>query len=423
MLRGLTGGSGSASNPVAQSLQDTTNGGAYDNGQSVLGGQGLGSAAGLGGVQGLGGNQGGGLIGSQPSSLAGSNGNSGSSSRRSGGTGFSGPNIAVETAPDINAIVARGSPSAVNQIAQLVSQLDIRRPQVMIEAAIVEISGDVAEQFGVQLGVGKAATRGGLAATSFTNSGTSLQSILGLLGVSAPVGLVSDGLSVGVSVGDNFSILVQALAQSSKANLMSTPSLTTLDNQAAEIVVGQNVPFRTGTYTTGGNAVEPFTTIERQNVGISMRVLPRINDGDVIRLEITQEVSSLSDAVVPGAADLVTNRRSIQTTVLADNGGTIVLGGLITHDQTSADGKVPVVGDIPILGKLFSSESKKNTQRTLYVFLRPTILRDRLDVGYAAEEKYQRMREMDAKPQPKPADSLLLQKRFKSLPLEIQGIY
>ncbi len=394
-LRGLIG-EGKATNPAVQSLDDSPPSGG--DGAQALRDSVLGSASGL-----------------TPKPAQ-------SDTQRSpAASGFSTPGLAVETSPDINAIVARGSPTAVAQIEELVAGLDLRRPQVMIEAAIVEISGDVAEQFGVQLGVGDAAQRGSLAATSFSNNGRSLTNILQLLGVPAAVALTSDGASVGVSVGDDFSILVQALAQSSKANLMSTPSLTTLDNQAAEIVVGQNVPFRTGSYSTGGNSLQPFTTITRENVGISMRVVPRINDGDVIRLEVSQEVSSLVNANVPGAADLITNRRSIQTTVLADNGGTIVLGGLITNDQTSSNAKVPVLGDVPLLGKLFRSDKKSNTRRTLYVFLRPTILRDKIDVGAAAEKKYRRVREVEAEPLTE--KSLLLQDDSRKLPLEIEGIY
>lgn len=379
VLRGLMGSGGDVSNPVARNLTESSGGLSQGRDDNALRDMVLGtssqSAAPL------------------PPPTGGS--------QAAGPSGFSSDGLAVETAPDINAIVARGSPTAVAQIEELVAQLDVRRPQVMIEAAIVEISGDVADQFGIQLGLGAAAVPGGnLAATSFSNTGTSLQNILRLLGVPAAVGLTSDGLSVGVNAGFDFSILVQALSQSSKANLMSTPSLTTLDNQAAEIIVGQDVPFRTGSFTTPGNSVQPFTTITRENVGISMRVLPRINDGDVIRLEVSQEVSSLVAANVPGAADLITNRRSIQTTVLADNGGTIVLGGLITNDQISNHAEVPVLGRIPVVGELFKSRKETNTRRTLFVFLRPTILRNRHDVGIAAEQKHMELQEVAAEPEP-----------------------
>ncbi|MBC8129398.1 MAG: type II secretion system secretin GspD [Rhizobiaceae bacterium] len=403
VLRGLTGGGAGVTNPVARALSEP---------EPTFGIDGGGGSGGLSEQ----------ILGtatasrqqSQPSR------SSGGSGQSSGSSGFSGNGIAVETAPDINAIVARGNPTAVAQVEELVASLDIRRPQVMIEAAIVEISGDIAEQFGVQLGIGDTGASGGLAATSFSNSGTSLQSVLRLLGVPASAALSTDGLSIGANFGGDFSILVQALASSSKANLMSTPSLTTLDNQSAEIIVGQNVPFRTGSFTTPGNTIQPFTTITRENVGISMRVLPRINDGDVIRLEVSQEVSSLVNANVPGAADLITNRRSIQTTVLADNGSTIVLGGLITNDQTSSDAKVPGLGDVPLLGNVFRSKKKADTRRTLYVFLRPTILRGKHDVEAASQGKYTRLREVEVQAD---TESLLMTPTYRKLPLEIEGIY
>lgn len=135
-------------------------------------------------------------------------------------------------------------------------------------------------------------------------------------------------------------------------------------------------PFRTGSFSTAGNTTNPFTTIERQDVGITLRVFPRIYEGDVVRLDVNQEVSSLVNAAVPGASDLITNRRSIQTTVLADDGNIVVLGGLITDDRTSSENKVPILGDVPLLGNLFKSKSESTTRRTLFVFLRPTIIRD-----------------------------------------------
>jgi general secretion pathway protein D len=215
-------------------------------------------------------------------------------------------------------------------------------------------------------------------------------------------------------------VLVQALGQSTRANLLSTPSLTTLDNQPAEIVVGQNVPFRTGSYATAGNTTTPFTTIERADVGITLRVVPRVHEGDTIRLDVSQEVSSLVGAVT-GAADLVTNRRSIQTTVLADNGQTIVLGGLISDDETRTASKVPVLGDLPVLGNLFKSRTEEKSRRTLFVFLRPTILRDTSSVTAAAATKYDRIRNVEANLKDTP--SLLLQPPAPRLPVEIDGVY
>ena len=231
--------------------------------------------------------------------------------------------------------------------------------------------------------------------------------------------MASAGLSLAGGSPGNFSVLVQALGSSSKANLLSTPSITTLDNEPAEIVVGQNVPFRTGSYATDGNTLTPFTTIERQDVGLTLRVVPRIHEGDSIRLEVSQEISSLVGAVT-GAADLITNRRSIDTTVLADNGDTIVLGGLISDDRTAVKSQVPVLGDIPVVGNLFRSRQVEQVKRTLFVFLRPTILRDRASIVAAADAKYARLRAQEAGD---PDRSLLLHPPAPRLPLEIEGLY
>lgn len=351
----------------------------------------------------------------------------GSSTERDNGRtaaarGFSTPGLTVQPAPEINAIVVRGTPAAISAIEPLIAQLDIRRPQVVIDAAIVEINSDDAESLAVQLGLGGAAAqqRDGLS-TSFTTLGLPLSSILSTLGAPAAGKILSDGVSGNVRVTDDFSILVQALGQSTKANLLSTPSLTTLDNEEAEIVVGQNVPFRTGSFATDGNTLSPFTTIERQDVGITLRVLPRIHDGDVVQLDVAQEVSSLTSATVSGAADLITNRRSITTSVLADNRGTIVLGGLISDDRTSVRSKVPVLGDVPVIGELFRGRKEGQTRRTLFVFLRPTILRNRLDATEATNERYDRLRQSEAGL----ADrrSLLLEPPTARLTVDLPGIY
>ena len=335
-------------------------------------------------------------------------------------TGFSSEDLAIQAAPELNAIVLRGTKSRVAMIATLIDDLDIRRPQVMIEAAIVEITGDQSEQLGIQLGLGGAAdfpvNAGG---TSFSNLGISLRQALGFAGAPAAA-VVGEGLGGAIGSRGDFAILVQALGQSTKANLLSTPSVTTLDNRPAEIVVGQNVPFRTGSFVSQGITTTPFTTIERADVGITLRVVPRIHEGDTVRLEVSQEVSSILGSIA-GAADLITNRRSIQTTVLADNGQTIVLGGLISDDQTETRSQVPVLGDIPILGELFKSRRESKTRRTLFVFLKPTILRDPVAVADASAEKYGRLREAEGA---LALDrSLLLEPPEARLPAEIDGVY
>lgn len=435
VLRGLMGDQGSANNPVARTL-------AGQSGSSNRSGLGQSSSFGSSsfgssspGLSGLGSN-GAASLGSNPAVGSGNgvsglgsasamnprqvNGTSGVSSAGQGG--FATADLAVEPAPELNAIVVRGTPGAIRQIETLITQLDVRRPQVMIEAAIVEINGDLSEQLGVQLGTGSAANGvTNTAGTSFSNLGISLGQILAAVGSPAAVGLSSSGLTADLGRAGSFRVLIQALSQSTHANLLSTPSITTLDNEPAEIVVGQNVPFITGSYTSAvGSTATPFTTIERADVGITLRIVPRIHEGDTVRLEVSQEASSIAPAVA-GAADIVTNRRSIQTTVLADDGQTIVLGGLISDDRIRSNSQVPILGSIPILGNLFKSRTEQKNRRTLFVFLKPTILRDPADVSAAAAAKFERVRnaEKDLKDQP----SLLLEPPVARLPIEINGIY
>ncbi len=327
--------------------------------------------------------------------------------------------ITIQPVVESNAVVVRARAEVQADLAALIGELDQRRPQVLIEAAIVEVSGDISEQLGVQLGFGAAAPPGGFAATSFSSGGVSVDNILTLLGAPAGLGVAPSGLSIGLSREDEFGLLLQALGQSTKANLLSTPSVTTLDNQAAEIVVGQNVPFRTGSFTSDGTTQN---TIERQDVGITMRVVPRVNQGDVIQLDISQEVSSLSSTAVAGAADIVTNRRSIKTTVLADNGGTIVLGGLITDDRQSTRSEVPGLGKLPVIGGLFRNKQESARRQTLFVFLRPTILRTRADVSSVSNNRFQRLKAIESNPGDK--EGLLNERKpVRRLPVEIDGLY
>ncbi len=326
----------------------------------------------------------------------------------------------IKVAADVaqNAIVARGTEAQLNEVAALLQQIDRRRAQVLIEAAIVEVSGETARRISTQLGFGDLAPPSGLAATSFSNGGAGLGSLLAALGV-PNAALASGGGSLTLGGGD-FGLLLQALSQNTSANLLSTPSLMTLDNQPASIVVGQNVPFRTGSFATDGNTVQPFTTIERRDVGLTMNVLPRINDGDTVRLDISQEVSSLVNANVEGAADLITNRRSIQTSILAQSGSTIVLGGLITRDDLKSLQKVPGLGDVPVLGELFKSRGRNSTQRTLFVFLKPTVMRS----GQSLKTTYEaRLKAIDGARSNLAETSRGQALTRKPVRLEIGGIY
>ncbi|WP_432817350.1 type II secretion system secretin GspD [Sulfitobacter sp. JB4-11] len=326
----------------------------------------------------------------------------------------------ITVAADVaqNAIVARGTDAQLNEVAALLQQIDRKRAQVLIEAAIVEVSGETARRISTQLGFGDLAPPSGLAATSFSNGGAGLGSLLSALGVpNAALATAGGSLTLG---GGDFGLLLQALSQNTSANLLSTPSLMTLDNQPASIVVGQNVPFRTGSFATDGNTVQPFTTIERRDVGLTMNVLPRINDGDTVRLDISQEVSSLVNANVEGAADLVTNRRSIQTSILAQSGSTIVLGGLITRDDLKSLQKVPGLADVPVLGELFKSRGRNSTQRTLFVFLKPTVMRS----GHSLKTTYEaRLKALDGARADIAEPSRGQTPTQKPMRLEIGGIY
>ncbi|AJP74437.1 general secretion pathway protein GspD [Sphingomonas hengshuiensis] len=335
--------------------------------------------------------------------------------------GFSTPELTVQPAPELNAVVVRGTPQAIASIEPLITDLDVRRPQVIIEAAIAEIVGDDAEALAVQLGTSAAALSSVEGAgTSFSSAGTSLGTILSALGVSAG-SLLTGGLTGNVAIGDNFSILVQALGTSTRSNLLSTPQITVLDNDVGELVVGQNVPFVTGSILTDSSSANPYTTIERKDVGITLRILPRVNAGDTIRLQVNQEASSIATTTVSGASDIVTNRRAINTTVLADNGATIVLGGLISDDYQDVRQQVPILGDIPIVGELFKGRKETRQKRTLFVFLKPTILRTPEDAAAAAKDKYARIRADEI--QNTKRSSLLLAPPTPRLKVEIDGIY
>ena len=338
------------------------------------------------------------------------------------GKSFSTPDLTIQSAPELNAIVVRGTPAAIASIEPLIADLDVRRPQVRIEAVIAEITGDDAEQLGIQLAGGGAALgiKNG-AATSFSNGpGPSVGAILKVLGVPAGA-LLGEGFTGNLNITDDFGIIVQALGISTKANLLSVPQVTVLDNMPAEIVVGQNVPFITGSILTNTNSATPYTTIERKDVGITLRIIPRINAGEVVRLEVSQEASSIATGLSVNASDLITNTRTINTTVLADNGQTIVLGGLVSDDYLEAKRQVPILGDIPIVGELFKSRRESRTKRTLFIFLRPTIIRDSADAKGVTDESYARLRadEMDNGRN----QSLLLKPRAPRLTVEIDGIY
>jgi general secretion pathway protein D len=317
----------------------------------------------------------------------------------------SSPTFDIQADESTNALVITASLEVFRSLQAVIRQLDVRRAQVLVEGIIAEISLNKAAQLGIQWAVD--GTPGGHGPIGFTNfaSGTSssLSSIAGaaLSGAASAataVGGAPEGLTLGIgrfnSSNLNFGALIHALQGDGSTNVLSTPTLLTLDNQEAEIVVGQNVPFVTGSYSSVSNSStvsNPFQTIQRQNVGIDLKVKPQINEGNTIKLDVEQKVDSLA-ASSAGAADLITNTRSIKTTVLVDDGQVVVLGGLIKDDLKESVQKVPGLGDLPLLGGLFRYKSTTKDKTDLMVFLHPVIMRDEALLANISGSKYDYMR-------------------------------
>lgn len=297
--------------------------------------------------------------------------------------------VGIHADEELNALVVRAEPSIMKEVQELVASLDVRRAQVLIESAIVEVTGDVSDALGVQWARGDLDAP--IAGTNFNNAGPDLATIATGVATQNYASAIGSGLTIGgfkESGGDiDFGMIIQALKSDSSTNLLSTPSIMTLDNQEAEIVVGQNVPFVTGQTASSTNS-NPFTTIDRQDVGVTLKVIPHIHDGEAIRLEVEATAESVSNTTVAGSADLITNKRSIKTMILSDNGETIVLGGLIRDDVREVVSKVPLLGDIPLLGWLFRSKSVNQVKSNLMVFLRPTIVSDSGVARTLTEEKF-----------------------------------
>lgn len=305
-------------------------------------------------------------------------------------------NFAVFADEGLNALVVRGEPSLMQEAEEIVAALDVRRAQVLIEAAIVEISDELGQDLGVQVALGdESGSSTPLMGTNFGNVGKSLGDVLGSILTESAIAPAVGGVTIGAGQrnkdGVSWGVLLQALSTSAAANLLSTPSIITLDNQESEIIVGQNVPFRTGqSSVTGDGMANPFTTIERRDIGLTLKVTPTISADGLVRLVVEQTTESVADSI-EDASDIVTNKREIKTTVLADDGETIVLGGLTRDDYMINKSKIPLLGDIPYIGRLFSSESERRVKRNLLVFLRPKILLGKGDAVAATAEKFNKL--------------------------------
>jgi general secretion pathway protein D len=323
--------------------------------------------------------------------------------------------ISIQPDEALNALVIRADPSSMLEIMDIIDSLDVRRLQVLIEAAIVEVTADFSRQLGSELFIADASSGNaplGLTAPSGTlaqvlrNIALSNSDATADLGTSPLLGsdlgtsplLAAGRFNAG---GTSFAAIIRALSTNGDVNLLSTPSITTMDNEEAKIVVGQNVPFRTGSTTSGSNGTSnPFTTIQREDVGLTLEVTPNIHDGNLVQLKVHQEVSevdpaSLSVIGAEGSADLITNIRTIDTTILVDDQEVIIIGGLIRDKETSNDSKVPLLGSIPGIGFLFRSSSTTTQKQNLLVFLRPTILDSRAAITSATQRKFNSVYEVE----------------------------
>jgi general secretion pathway protein D len=315
--------------------------------------------------------------------------------------------VSIWADPPTNALIITAPPKVMRSLMSVIDKLDIRRPQVRIEAILVEISTLKAAELGVNWAVGDTRSNATVPIGFFNQSvgSASIGSIAAL--VQNPDAIGTAGLPTGLTLGAgrfpdsgiSFAVLLRALQGDSSTNILQTPSITTLDNEEAEIKVAQEVPFLTGSYantgtgTGGGNAgVNPFQTIQREEVGEILKITPQINEGNSVTLKVEQESSGISQGT-QGAVDLITDKRTISTKVMVEDGGIIVLGGLISDSARESENRVPVLGSIPIIGELFKTRSGNKTKRNLMVFIRPTILRDEVDAAVATNAQYGVMRD------------------------------
>ncbi len=305
-----------------------------------------------------------------------------------------------------NSLIITAPDPQYRQLRAVIDQLDARRAQVLVESLIVEVNATRAAQFGVQW-QGLMGTIGGtvgLLGTNFSTGGTT--NLIGLSTAAAGAVSPSAGLNLGIGSQTNgvytLNLLANFLQSDADTNILSTPSLLTMDNEEAKIVVGQNVPFVTGQYTNASSgstgSVNPFQTIERKDVGLTLKVKPQISENGTVKMTIYQEVSSVDAA--SSSAGLITNKRSIESNVLVQDGGIVVLGGLLDDKYSGNKDRVPGLSDLPLFGGLFKSESRSRAKTNLMVFLRPLVIRDASGGDALANSRYEQMRNLQMQGQP-----------------------
>ena len=310
--------------------------------------------------------------------------------------------VSVWADTQTNAIVVNAPPKMMRSLMQIVDKLDIRRAQVLVEAIIVEIIADKKNELGTSWAVEGSGSNTPIAVTNFPDflSGVVQLGSAAGGGVTDPSGLIGEGITIGVGRisedGVSFAAILRALEGDADTNIISTPSVVTTDNEEATLNVGQEVPFVTGSFTNTGStagAVNPFQTIQRQQIGVKLAITPQINDGDSMVLNISQEISNIAQSAA-GAVDLITNQRIVETTVIVDDGEILVLGGLLEDVLRESDQKVPVLGSIPVIGNLFRARKTEKVKTNLMIFIRPTILRDAATTAIETNQKYNMMRDL-----------------------------
>ncbi|MBN9372260.1 MULTISPECIES: type II secretion system secretin GspD [unclassified Hydrogenophaga] len=311
----------------------------------------------------------------------------------------------IQADPATNSLIITAPEPLYRQLRAVIDQLDSRRAQVYVESLIAEVNDDKAAEFGIQWqgASGQSGDRViGLLGTNFGEGGRNIFNLA--QGETAPAAGLNIGLARRTGGVYVLGFLARFLQENGAGNILSTPNLLTLDNEEAKIVIGQNVPFVTGQFTNtgGGNngSVNPFQTIERKDVGITLRVKPQISENGTIKLTIYQEVSSVAPASINSSTGLITNLRSIESTVLVNDGAIVVLGGLLQDEYAQNQDKVPGLGDVPVLGGLFRSETRSRKKTNLMVFLRPVVMRDERDTANLALDRYEQMRSIQRGLQP-----------------------
>ncbi|MBN8488884.1 MAG: type II secretion system protein GspD, partial [Burkholderiales bacterium] len=322
----------------------------------------------------------------------------------------------IQADPATNSLIISAPEPVYRQLRQVIDQLDTRRAQIFVESMIVKVDASKTADFGIQwqgLLSNSSNTRGIVAGTNFGTGGNNIIN-LSLGGATAAAGSTTTSLPVpgqGLNIGFinkingvyTLGTLARFLETQAGANILSTPTLLALDNEEAKIVVGQNVPFITGSFTnngTGNGATNPFQTIERKDVGLTLRVKSQVGEGGTVRMSIYQENSSVNSNSTSG---LITDKSAVETTVVVDDGQMMVLGGLMKDEFTDSDGRVPGLASVPVLGNLFRNDSRTRIKSNLMIFLRPVVVRDQTSSDRIALDRYEAIRATQRNTQPEPS--------------------